>query len=57
MGISSSEAKVNSYSDFAQNVLPRIVELGYNAIQVSNRNTMIKLNGECFVSLKIFVNL
>ena len=48
VGISSSEAKVNSYSDFAQNVLPRIVELGYNAIQVSNWNTMIKIEWRMF---------
>ncbi len=35
IGISSVEGKVNSYNDFAQNVLPRIQKLGYNAIQVS----------------------
>ena len=34
MGISSVEGKVNTYKDFAQNVLPRIKSLGYNAIQV-----------------------
>ena len=40
VGISSTEAKVNNYNDFAENVLPRVVELGYNAIQVSNLNIM-----------------
>lgn len=34
VGISSVEGKVNNYKDFAQNVLPRIKNLGYNAIQV-----------------------
>ena len=34
VGISSSEGKVNSYRDFADNVLPRISKLKYNAIQV-----------------------
>lgn len=34
VGISSWEGKVNNYKDFAQNVLPRIKKLGYNAIQV-----------------------
>jgi len=34
VGISSSEPKVNSYNDFSESVLPRIVELGYNAIQI-----------------------
>ncbi len=34
VGISSWEGKVNTYKDFAQNVLPRIKKLGYNAIQV-----------------------
>ena len=34
VGISSCEGKVNTYSDFAQNVLPRIKKLGYNAVQV-----------------------
>jgi len=34
VGISSSEGKVNSYRDFADNVLPRIVKLNYNTIQV-----------------------
>ena len=34
VGISSWEGKVNSYKDFAENVLPRIKKLGYNAIQV-----------------------
>jgi 1,4-alpha-glucan branching enzyme len=35
VGISSIEGKVNTYKDFAQNVLPRIKNLGYNAIQVN----------------------
>ena len=34
VGISSVEGKVNNYKDFAQNVLPRIKNLGYNAIQI-----------------------
>jgi 1,4-alpha-glucan branching enzyme len=34
VGISSVEGKVNSYNDFAENVLPRIKKLGYNSIQV-----------------------
>ena len=34
VGISSQEGKVNTYQDFAQHVLPRIKNLGYNAIQV-----------------------
>ena len=40
VGISSSEAKVNSYNDFAESVLPRISELGYNAIQVNTLCTL-----------------
>ena len=40
VGISSSEAKVNSYNDFAESVLPRIAELGYNAIQVTRIFTL-----------------
>ena len=35
VGISSYEGKVNTYLDFADNVLPRINKLGYNAVQVS----------------------
>ena len=34
VGISSWEGKVNTYLDFADNVLPRIQKLGYNSIQV-----------------------
>uniref|UniRef100_A0A914HCV5 1,4-alpha-glucan branching enzyme n=1 Tax=Globodera rostochiensis TaxID=31243 RepID=A0A914HCV5_GLORO len=34
VGISSQEAKVNNYRDFAENVLPRIKQQGYNAIQL-----------------------
>jgi len=34
VGISSTEGKVNSYRDFADNVLPRIQNLKYNAIQI-----------------------
>jgi len=34
VGISSSEGRVNSYSDFRVNVLPRIAALGYNTIQL-----------------------
>merc|ERR1719228_2688052 len=34
VGISSIEGKVNSYSDFTANVLPRIAKLGYNTIQL-----------------------
>ncbi|TRY80465.1 hypothetical protein TCAL_10489 [Tigriopus californicus] len=34
VGISSWEGKVNTYVDFADNVLPRIQKLGYNAIQI-----------------------
>ena len=35
VGISSWEGKVNTYKDFTATVLPRIVNLGYNTIQVS----------------------
>jgi len=34
VGISAAEGKVNTYRDFADNVLPRIVKLGYNAVQI-----------------------
>jgi len=34
VGISSWEGKVNTYSDFTRTVLPRIVNLGYNTIQL-----------------------
>ena len=36
VGISSYEGKVNTYLDFADNVLPRIQKLGYNSIQVGS---------------------
>ena len=34
IGMSSEEGKVNSYEAFRTDVLPRIAELGYNAIQI-----------------------
>ncbi len=34
VGISSWEGKVNTYVDFAENLLPRVKHLGYNAIQI-----------------------
>lgn len=34
IGMSSEDRKVSSYSEFAENVLPRIASLGYNAIQL-----------------------
>ncbi|CAI5445818.1 unnamed protein product [Caenorhabditis angaria] len=34
VGISSSEGKINSYREFADDVLPRIHKQGYNAIQL-----------------------
>ncbi|XP_076470991.1 1,4-alpha-glucan-branching enzyme-like [Babylonia areolata] len=34
VGIASWEGKVASYKEFTQNVLPRIVSLGYNSIQM-----------------------
>ncbi|KAK0526512.1 alpha-1,4-glucan branching enzyme [Tilletia horrida] len=34
VGIASPEARVATYKEFTQNVLPRIQELGYNAIQL-----------------------
>ena len=54
VGISSSEAKVNSYNDFAENVLPRIVKLGYNAIQV---NKIKKVISRFFFKILIWLTL
>ncbi|XP_046405478.1 1,4-alpha-glucan-branching enzyme [Ischnura elegans] len=34
VGIATPDAKIGSYKEFIQNVLPRIVKLGYNAIQL-----------------------
>jgi len=34
IGMSSSEAKVSTYSEFTASVLPRIARLGYNAVQL-----------------------
>ena len=34
IGMSSSDAKVSSYSEFSSNILPRIARLGYNAVQL-----------------------
>jgi len=34
VGISSCEPKVSSYKEFASDIIPRIVKLGYNAIQL-----------------------
>lgn len=34
VGMSSNEPKVNSYLEFRKDVLPRIRDLGYNAIQI-----------------------
>lgn len=34
VGISSAEARVGTYKEFTQNVLPRINDLGYNTIQL-----------------------
>ncbi|KAK3104154.1 hypothetical protein FSP39_024874 [Pinctada imbricata] len=34
VGISSWEGKISTYSEFAQNVIPRIKKLGYNCIQM-----------------------
>eukprot|EP00899_Mesostigma_viride_P000843 jgi/Mesvir1/1075/Mv17590-RA.1 len=34
VGMSSSEPKVNTYRDFADNVLPRIARAGYNCVQL-----------------------
>ena len=34
VGMSSAEAKINSYTEFKEEMLPRIRELGYNAVQI-----------------------
>nr|QKY15163.1 starch branching enzyme (1,4-alpha-glucan branching enzyme II) (SBE2) [Polytomella parva] len=34
VGMSSSEPKINSYTEFKRDMLPRIRDLGYNAIQI-----------------------
>ena len=34
IGISTSEPRVGTYKEFTQNILPRIKNLGYNAIQL-----------------------
>jgi len=34
VGIATTEGKVGSYKEFTRNVIPRIVKLGYNAIQL-----------------------
>jgi 1,4-alpha-glucan branching enzyme len=34
VGISTSEARVGTYKEFTQNILPRIKNLGYNTIQL-----------------------
>lgn len=34
VGMSSEEPKVNSYLEFKDDVLPRIRDLGYNAVQI-----------------------
>lgn len=34
VGMSSSEPKINSYTAFRKEMLPRIRELGYNAVQI-----------------------
>lgn len=34
IGMSSEEEKVSSYTDFKDNILPRIADKGYNAIQI-----------------------
>lgn len=34
VGIATSEYKVGTYLEFAQNIVPRIVKLGYNAVQI-----------------------
>jgi hypothetical protein len=47
VGISSVEEKVNTYNDFAENVLPRIQKLGYNAIQVPTLKSRVFL--VCFL--------
>ncbi|KAH0573263.1 1,4-alpha-glucan branching enzyme [Spironucleus salmonicida] len=34
IGMSSEEEKINTYRDFADNILPRIANKGYNAVQI-----------------------
>jgi 1,4-alpha-glucan branching enzyme len=34
VGMSSTEPKINSYVEFADDVIPRIAQLGYNAVQL-----------------------
>ena len=34
IGMSSEEGRVSSYREFQEQILPRIVDLGYNAIQI-----------------------
>ena len=34
IGMSSEEAKVSSFSEFREKVLPRVVDLGYNTLQI-----------------------
>ncbi|XP_073996402.1 1,4-alpha-glucan-branching enzyme [Rhodnius prolixus] len=34
IGIATSEHKVGTYSEFAKEIVPRIVKLGYNAVQI-----------------------
>ena len=34
IGMSSEEPKVSTYHEFAENILPRIAKLGYNAVQL-----------------------
>jgi len=34
VGMSSAEAKINSYTGFRKEMLPRIRDLGYNAVQI-----------------------
>lgn len=34
VGMSSKEPKINSYLEFARDMLPRIRQLGYNAVQI-----------------------
>lgn len=37
IGMSSQEPKVNTYTEFKEDVLPRVRRMGYNAIQVMRR--------------------
>ncbi|XP_014246618.1 1,4-alpha-glucan-branching enzyme [Cimex lectularius] len=34
VGIASQEGRVGTYKEFAENIVPRIVKLGYNALQI-----------------------